>query len=506
MANDNKFYRVDPIDTNTRSDKSRIAKSKRLSMRYSSILLLVQFVLVIGYGKTAPEQNRFLLLDSRIIAETNNARLVVGRADKYDGNPLFVEDKPWEKRIDNMYGNVVLHEEADLYKLWYSPFIIDNSARNMSLEDRRAIPYDPPDEREMAVCYALSADGITWERPEMGLVDYEGSKANNILLRGEGVMGEHWDGPHGTGVFFDTQDPDPNRRYKAILKADIISVSFSTDGIAWSAPVPCPEADVAGDTHNNAFWAPTLGKYVAITRTWGSDEEWDGYRQVGRTESEDFLSWSEAEVVLEGTSHRYQTYAMPTFYYAGLYLGLLAIHDQKSDRVWTELAWSPDTKDWQRISVGQPLIGCGDDPLDYDYGCVYACATPVFLKDEIRLYYGASDWLHFGWRVGSFALATLRPDGFAGFEQVSEDKQALILTESIPYDQGPIRISADVYKGGSIRVLALDADGDTISISRKIKQSVTDYQLEFRRKITNESIQLRFEFSKAKLYSFSFAD
>ncbi|MFC1620440.1 hypothetical protein ACFL45_10910 [Candidatus Neomarinimicrobiota bacterium] len=475
-------------------------------MRYSSILLLVLYISVIGYGKTAPEQNRYLLLDSRIIAKANNAKLVVGRADKYDGNPLFVEDKPWEKRIDNMYGNVVFDEEENIYKLWYSPFIIDNSARNMSLEKRKAIPYDPPDEREMAVCYAISSDGIYWEKPEMGLVEYEGSKANNILLRGEGVMGDHWGGPHGAGIFIDTHDSDPSRRYKAILKADIISVSFSSDGISWSAPVPCPEADVAGDTHNNAFWAPTLGKYVAITRTWGSNEEGHGYRQVGRTESDDFLSWSEAKVVLEGTSRRYQTYAMPTFYYAGVYLGLLAIHDQKRDRVWTELAWSPDTKDWQRISEGQPLIGCSDGPLAYDYGCVYACATPVFLKDEIRLYYGGSDWLHFGWRLGSFALATLRPDGFAGFEQESAEQKAVILTESIPYDQHPIRITADVYKGGSVRVLALDANGSTIAKSRKIKKSMTDYQLEFRKKISSESIQLQFEFSKAKIYSFGFAD
>ena len=31
------------------------------------------------------------------------------------------------------------------------------------------------------------------------------------------------------------------------------------------------------------------------------------------------------------------------------------------------------------------------------------------------LYYGGSDGLHTSWRNGFFCLATLRPDGFAGY-------------------------------------------------------------------------------------------
>ena len=52
-------------------------------------------------------------------------------------------------------------------------------------------------------------------------------------------------------------------------------------------------------------------------------------------------------------------------------------------------------------------------------------ATPVFLKNEIRLYYGGSDWLHTSWRNGFLCLATLRPDGFAGYEQDSKDRPAI---------------------------------------------------------------------------------
>ena len=70
-----------------------------------------------------------------------------------------------------------------------------------------------------------------------------------------------------------------------------------------------------------------------------------------------------------------------------------------------------------RCARPSPPIPFSEEPLDYDYGCVYASASPVFLKNEIRLYSGGSDWLHFGWRKGRLALATLRPDGFAGYVQ-----------------------------------------------------------------------------------------
>ena len=61
-------------------------------------------------------------------------------------------------------------------------------------------------------------------------------------------------------------------------------------------------------------------------------------------------------------------------------------------------------------------------------GCAYAAALPVFLDDEIRLYYGASNGTHNGWRDGFLALATLRPDGFAGYQPADAAKPATVTT------------------------------------------------------------------------------
>jgi hypothetical protein len=448
------------------------------------------------------QRNHFLLLDDRVIEKVENAKLFVGTIQKHDANPLFIEDNPWEMRFDNLYGNVIYDDEEKIYKCWYSPFIVDYSAKGMTLEERDSKPYDAPEEREMGICYATSEDGITWEKPELGIVQYGHSKANNILWRGGGDGGEHWEGPHGSGIFKDLREQDPDRLYKAILKGEVLSVAFSADGIDWGSPIECPEADVAGDTHNNAFWAPTLGKYVGITRSWGEKKG----RQVVRIESEDFIKWTKAEVVLEGISKNQQTYAMPVFYYGGVYLGLVAIHDQNADRVWTELTWSPDTREWNRICPGTPLIPCSDKVLDYDYGCVYPCAYPVFLENEIRLYYGGSDYLHFGWRNGSLCLATLRPDGFAGYEPEFSNKPGVITTSPISYSGSAIKISADVAQDGWVTVSVIDSDGSRIIQSDKLTKNVTDGELTFPEQIRPGTIRLQFELNKAKLYSFRFFD
>jgi len=433
-----------------------------------------------------PTRDRFLLLDSRVVENAENAKLTVGTVEKHKDNPLFAEDRPWETRIDNLYGNVIYDEQSKLYKCWYSPFLFARQATGMTLEQRER-KYVLGDDREMGVCYATSKDGLKWDKPVLGLEEYGGSKENNLVLRDR----------HGTGVFKDLRDPDPERRYKMLFRG--LDVSFSSDGIHWKSPIKCQGVEVHGDTHNNAFWAPTLETYVGITRIWG-----DKGRQVVRIASKDFVTWTKAEVVLEGLDSDHQTYAMPVFFHAGVYLGLVAIHEQSSDRVWTELAWSIDTKKWDRIDPGTPLIPLSEKKLAYDFGCVFACAYPIFLKDTIRLYYGGSDWLHTSWRNGSLCLATLRPDGFAGYQQISKDRPAIITTASTPYSGQAIRVTADVSNGGSIKAWVVDGAGKELAAAKPITKRVTDMRLELSDKIEKSRIQLKFELNNAKLYSFSY--
>lgn len=447
------------------------------------------------------KRDRFLLLDGRIVDSTKNARLAVGTVQKDKRNPLFVEDKRWEPRFDNLYANVLYDAEERLYKCWYSPFIVDQSTTNTPEKDRinggkfRYQGKHTGRKREMGICYAVSRDGIRWEKPNLGIVEFEGSKENNLV----------WRGPHGAGIFKDLHETDPKRRYKVFFKGNKISVAFSGDGLHWGEAIECPEANVRGDTHNNAFWAPTLGEYVGITRTWAKPRG----RQVARTSSKDFIKWSSAEVVLEGLENHLQTYAMPVFFYAGVYIGLPAIYNSDIDRTHTELSWSADTVQWHRVEPGRALIANGPKKGDYDWGCVYAAVCPVFLEDEIRLYYGGSDDKHFGWRKGAFCLATLRPDGFAGYEQISKDSSAFVSTKCVLCTGQTIAVSADIQKDGFVKIRLFNESSKELAQAKAFRKSVTDGRVQWSSKSKNKglkgkTVRLEFELKNAKLYSFSF--
>lgn len=438
-----------------------------------------------------PNDPKYLLLDSRIIASTEGTHLVLGTIEKDQRNPLFVEDKPWEPRFDNLYPNIIFDGQEELYKCWYNPFIID--PRTSSTARRR----------EMGVCYATSKDGMVWEKPDLGIVEFDGSRKNNIVVRG----------PYGPGVWKDLSDPDPSRRYKMFLKnhsflPDHMSVSFSPDGLHWSPPEACPEIEAKGDTHNNAFWAQHLNKYVGITRLWDKEKR---VRIVGRTESVDFLKWTKAAEVfraLPTEAHR-QTYAMPVFPYANVYLGLVMMFNTDDDTVDCELSWSPDTVHWERVCPGTPLIPRGAEG-SYDSGCIYAAAYPITRNGKIMLYYNGSNGNHAGWRDGFFCLARLRPDGFAGLEPVKSDVVGTVATEPVECVGRNLQLSADAL-GGSLRVAIVDADGFGLGDCEPIDSNVTDGMVRWRNnrdlsEFLGKPIQFRFELRNARLYAFGFSD
>ena len=143
-------------------------------------------------------------------------------------------------------------------------------------------------------CYAESTDGVHWTRPELGIVEFDGSKKNNIILKGRGT--------HNFAPFKDTNpDCPPDARYKGLggLKGEGGLFAFqSADGMHWSLITDKPViTNGAFDSQNLAFWDATLGKYRAYWRTFTkgvtSEKQWApaGYRAVRTATSGDFLQW-----------------------------------------------------------------------------------------------------------------------------------------------------------------------------------------------------------------------
>ena len=338
----------------------------------------------------------------------------------------------------------------------------DRDSNNTPLAERPRIPYRGGG-REEGVLYAESSDGIHWRKPELGLIEFAGSRRNNI------VMSRAAHGIHAGGVLKDPLDSDASRRYKFIhlnARAKRMASCFSADGLSWSQPVLWPDHDAVGDTHNNAIRLPLSGRYVCITRGW-SEGEYRGLRTVLRSESDDFLRWSPPVEILRGDGAHDQIYSMPIAAYGGLYIGLPAVFHKGDpsaadwDTVDTELAISTDTLHWQRIRPGQPLIprGAGGYPDGAcDCGCVYA-AAPIVQGDKILLYYGGSNGLHNGWREGSFNLATLPLDRFAGYRPRDRHSKALLTSAPLRLSGAEITLNAEIDAGGSIRAALLDDAG-----------------------------------------------
>ena len=217
--------------------------------------------------------NAQLLLDDRLIAESEGLTRVVHEPEMYEGNPIVTHDKPWEYDCILLWGTVLLDEEEGLYKMWYQTW------------GKLALP-----PISTLVCYATSVDGLRWEKPELGLHEFKGSKRNNIVLT---PKADWLDAPT---VIKDLTDPDPSRRYKMSLyecegHPKLLTMSqsdpvtgiwnaVSPDGIHWTR-LPGPVVK-AGD-RSGFYRDPLRGKWVVVTRMPDFPE-----RTVGIAEGDEF--------------------------------------------------------------------------------------------------------------------------------------------------------------------------------------------------------------------------
>ncbi len=377
----------------------------------------------------APDSTKLLMLDTRVIEHAENARLVLGVAQKEARNPLMLSDQPWENATNNYYPNVLWDTDEHVWKLWYKDVLADKEV--IAQMDEPSTVHDVG----WYLLYATSKDGLAWTKPQLGLHKFAGSAANNAVAR---------DCPN-VGVFKDAHDPDPARRYKMVFDVGQGKprMRFSPDGVHWGE-VREPEGFTPqqGDTHNNAFFDTRLGKYLWFTKISF------GERLVTRLESDDLQTWRSSGVVLRSTPEEgrsSQTYALTVFPYANLWLGYVMMYHVGGGRtVDAELAWSPDSIHWQRVAPGTPFL-CLGEKGSYDGGCIYAQAGPPVVQDgKLMIYYGGSPTVHLGWkRSGSLCLARLREDGFAAYEPEDATKAAVLTTALLKLADQPPRVSAD---------------------------------------------------------------
>ncbi len=449
-------------------------------MRVSSTLVAVVVVVVsachVSVAPGAPAEQtvrdvrgatRQLFLDDWIVAEAINIEKVQGTVVKHPANPIIRRDKPWDKSRADLYGSAVYDPQHQRIQLFYAANNVSNGH-----EDRLA--------------YAQSYDrGKTWTKPEFDLIPFGRHKRTNLIMLPPSQV------IHGPCVFRDDHETNPARRYKLLMasypdtaylglpriyehrgaflysiddpklppgcRPPGMYVAYSPDGIHWETP-PVRVSNMLSDTTQSVFWDARIGKYVAYVRARTSND-----RSVARMESGDFETWTEPEIVLEGTPSR-SIYSMGVTPYEGIYLGTPWIFDRISEArggpvIWPELAVSRDGKQWLRPFPHRPLVPLGPRGAA-DSRQIRMSASLVVLDDKILLLYGQTDRPHQVDMRVEIGMATLRRDGFAAMQ--AGEVEASILTKPLRFDPGRLYVNAHVDPGGYVQAEILTAAGGAL--------------------------------------------
>ena len=186
---------------------------------------------------------------------------------------VLVTGKPWEGNTSAYY---TIFRDGDLFRMYYRGSHADVQMKSTHRE---------------VTCYAESRDGIHWTKPELGLVEFQGSKRNNIVWDGIGT--------HCFAVFKDSNPAcPPEARYKAISRGRPrgkkgLYIFQSSNGLNWKLMAEEPViTDGYFDSQNLAFWDSHARTYRAYHRTFI-----DGVRAIMTQTSVNYRDWTKPSLL-----------------------------------------------------------------------------------------------------------------------------------------------------------------------------------------------------------------
>ena len=495
-----------------------------------------------GRGLTHIGTQKQLFIDDYIIQRTSHVMRILNPAVKAPNNPIIEADRPWESNY--LRCRKVFYDQKDgLFKMWYAAFpefvskkdggdgYRTNWAREGDGFVRKNVPdpygYGEPRGDQQVLCYATSRDGFHWEKPNLGKVEFQGSRNNNIL-------------PFGTPTpnILDTHEPNPSKRYKAAAPdykftayhLGRINLFCSPDGIEWSPAPENQELDISG---KKGRWGPT--KYMGwdpIKKVYVTHIESClhrrcplGKRITGRSESPDMIHWSEVETIMipdERDPPDLEFYSFPAFTYAGIYIGVPWIFRTTESLHYPQLAFSRDGTNYQR-PFREPIIRLGDSG-DFDETTLYN-NNPFLHDGRIWMYYSGGNWRgperlyeRGDKAVHAIGLATLPEDGFVSLS-AGKLNPGKVLTRVLTFEgrQLYVNIMAAKHNHGSgpaqVKVEILDSAHDPIpgftleeadNLGTTGKHRVSWKSQSDVGKLAGKPVQLRFTLRNAKLNSFQF--
>lgn len=459
---------------------------------------------------------RELFFDDALIELREGLVRTVNQPVKYSGNPVLRREHPWEGYRVQVYGTVIYDPAEALFKAWYMN-IPATAAEKITVQGQRRPGH------ATLLSYATSKDGVSWAKPTLNVVDFEGSTANNMIA-------PDLYNPEGFSVLYEPNDADPERRYKAFYwdhgrgplmmyegqeiygegPDDGMHVAFSPDGIHWKPYEKNPVMKHGSDTGQVVLWDPRIERYVAFGR-FGA-----GGRKVARTDSPDFINWSEPKLVLEPDEKdgpNMQFYGISVDLYHGLYIGMLwmfYIEEKSIGRIDFQLCHSRDGIVWQRDPERHVFMPAGPEGT-WDWGDMRAACRSVILKDRILIYYagsaakhGLGGQLRIGMDIG---LATLRRDGWISLD--AGDTPGFLITKAFAHPGGTLHVNADT-RNGSVHAELLQDNGQSFAppiVAALPARDALDEVVLFPNltpAIQGTPVKLNLTLTRGKIYSFWF--
>ncbi len=297
-----------------------------------------------------------------------------------------------------------------------------------------------------------------------------------------------------------------------------MSAYRSPDGLHWHNAGENPILGISSGGPIG-FYRAEDGRYIMYMRPSKPD------RRIARSESWDFIHWTEPKIVIDQDPVdpvQVQMYGMDTAPYGGFELGLLTLYETVKDdmdfgkpkgMMVPELLYSRTGYAWHRIAPGSKWIELGKEG-EWDAATISPSSLPCYLEDEIRWYYCGTNSSHEFVKRGiqvvwGLGFVSAKPDRFVSLN--AADAEAKMLTRPFWSAAGEFYLNADIADGGQLAVEVADTagkpiDGFAFADFKAIKGDSLRHKLTWTgdaSKLANQQIRFRIKATNAKLYSIS---
>ena len=428
-----------------------------------------------------------LFIEDELIESLDGLGRVVNQPVRCHDNPVLTYEKPWEGNCVITWGSVLYDDEEKLFRVWYEAY------------KKYAGPGD-----QTLLCYATSRDGVSWDKPNLGLVDWQGSRDNNIVFApGESSI----DAPT---VLRDPR-PDAGCRYRMYWHCGTskgIRGATSADGLRWDV---LPGVLVQAGDRNSAWYDAERRTFAIITRVPGR-----GLRTCGLWESDDgehFAAVGEIAAPDDTDPEKTEFYGMIPFACAGLRLAFLEVFHVPLRKLNTQLLYSRDGLEWRRACDRQVFLDWGPAGSWEQAWVTPAQNPPIRVGDKLFVFFQGRQTLHWAERpfghIGAVGLAFLRPDGFVSLD--AQNDEGTVTTTPLVLDGVELHVNA-LARPGSVAAEVLGPEGEALDGFARVdctpvRGDSLDHTVAWQHgkglgELRGRAVRLRFHLQGARLYSF----